>query len=428
MQQGEQDRQGWQIPFFTVWGGQAFSLLGSYLVQFALVWHLTIETGSAVVLTYGMLASVLPRVLLGPFAGALVDRLNRRWVMVVSDAAIALVTAILVYLFWSGQIAVWHIYLAAFIRALGGVFQFPAMAASTSLMVPEKHLSRINGVNQALDGVLSILTPPLGALLVSTMPIQNALMIDLVTAAIAIVTLLLIAIPQPDRTATDSLTPLQVVRDVGVGMAYVRRYRGLVILMGVAALINLIIIPAFSLAPLLVTSVYGGGAYHISLLDSAAGIGMLGGGVLLGIWGGFRNRMVTSLVGLIGMGMGILLVGFAPIPLFGLAVAGFLLVGIMSPICNGPIFALMQAHIPPEMQGRVVSLLGAVGSGASPLGLLIAGPLAERVGIPVFYVAGGVVMVALGLGLFFVPALVRLDETMRREREPQQTSGAVTVS
>jgi DHA3 family macrolide efflux protein-like MFS transporter len=185
----------WAGRFFTIWIGQAFSLFGSSIVQFALVWWLTQKTGSATVLATATLVALLPQILLGPFAGTLVDRWNRRIIMIVADASIALVTAALVYLFATDQIQVWHIYAAAMIRSLGAAFHQPAMASSTSLMVPNKHLARVAGANQTLQGLINIIAPPLGALLLELYSTQAVLMIDIVTAAIAILPLLFIPIP-----------------------------------------------------------------------------------------------------------------------------------------------------------------------------------------------------------------------------------------
>jgi DHA3 family macrolide efflux protein-like MFS transporter len=134
---------GWKKPFFIIWSGQVFSLLGSGLVQFALVWWLTQTTHSATVLASATMAAILPEIFLGSFAGALVDRWNRRLVMIAAGSAIALVTVLLALLFWSALIQPWHVFVILFLRSLGGVFHYNAMQASTSLMVPEQHLARI---------------------------------------------------------------------------------------------------------------------------------------------------------------------------------------------------------------------------------------------------------------------------------------------
>ncbi len=140
--------RGWKLPFFTIWTGQAFSLLGSSIVQFALVWYLTQKTGSATVLATATLVGILPQIFIGPLVGVLIDRWNRRHMMIFADGMSALAVVVLAVLFWLGQAQVWHIYTLMFIRSVAGGFQWPAMQASTTLMVPKEHLSRIQGLNQ----------------------------------------------------------------------------------------------------------------------------------------------------------------------------------------------------------------------------------------------------------------------------------------
>ena len=214
-----QVESNWKRTFFLIWTGQAFSLLGSSLVQFALVWWLTQKTGSATVLAAATFVALLPSVFLGPFVGALVDRWNRRIVMIAADGMVALATAALVILFWLDIAQVWHVYVVLFVRSLTGTFHFPAMQASTSLMVPDKHLSRISGLNQALRGILNIAAPPLGALLIGLIPMAAVMAIDIVTAAIAILPLLFVSIPQPQQAnPSEAVTPTTVLRDVAAGV------------------------------------------------------------------------------------------------------------------------------------------------------------------------------------------------------------------
>jgi DHA3 family macrolide efflux protein-like MFS transporter len=222
----------WAAKFFTIWTGQAFSLLGSALVQFALVWWLTRTTGSATVLATATLVALLPQVLLGPLAGALVDRWNRRLVMIVADTSIALATIGLALLFWSGDIQVWHVYVLMFIRSLAGAFHWPAMQASTSLMVPREHLSRIQGLNQMLQGGMNILAAPLGALLLEVLPMQGVLAIDVVTALLAVLPLLFIAVPQPQRSAEAQphASKPSVWQDLKAGFRYVWSWPGMVMI------------------------------------------------------------------------------------------------------------------------------------------------------------------------------------------------------
>ena len=176
----------WKTPFFALWTGQAVSLLGSSLVQFALVWWLTQSSGSATVLAGATLAAMLPQILLGPVAGVLVDRGSRRRIMLVSDSLVALTTLALAALFAFGRAQIWHVYLAMFLRSLGGAFHFAAMQTSTSLMVPREQLARVSGLNQMLNGGMNIVAPPVGALLLGLLPLQGILAIDLTTAVAGI--------------------------------------------------------------------------------------------------------------------------------------------------------------------------------------------------------------------------------------------------
>jgi len=185
--------------FWVVFAGQAFSLFGSRLVQFTLVWWLTQESGSASVLALASIMALLPQVIVGPFAGSLVDRWSRRLVLIVSDGMIALAIVFLALLYSWGIVEIWHVYALMLFRALLGAFQWPAFQASTSMMVPKEQLSRVAGFNQSLQGLVAILAPPLGALLFEILPIQYILAIDVATALFAISPLLVIAVPQPPR-------------------------------------------------------------------------------------------------------------------------------------------------------------------------------------------------------------------------------------
>ncbi len=407
-----QEQPGWKRPFFLIWSGQAVSLLGSSLVQFALVWWLTQETGSATALAGATLAALLPGIVIGPFAGALVDRWSRRWVMVVADGAIALTTAWAAALAWSGALQPWHVYAVMFIRGAGGAFHWPAMQASTSLMVPPRHLARVAGMNQTLYGVMNIMAPPLGALLLSLFSLYHVLLIDIGTALTAILPLLFIAVPQPPAAASAGAGAARrsVLGDLAAGLRYAAAWPGLLLLMGLATLINFVVTPAFSLMPLLVVNHFQGGPWHLGGLDSALGVGVVLGGVLLSAWGGFKRRIVTSLVGLVGLGVGILLIGVTPAALFTLGLAAMFLAGFTQPMINGPVMAIMQAKVAPEMQGRIFTLLFAASTAMTPLSLAVAGPVADAVGINSWYIVGGLSCLAIAAGGALLPPVLHIEE------------------
>lgn len=413
--------QNWAVRFFTIWTGQAFSLFGSALVQFALVWWLTRETGSATVLATATLVALLPQIILGPFVGALVDRWNRRVIMIVADTSIALATLILFYLFVSDQIQIWHIYAILAIRSLGGAFHNPAMTASTSLMVPDKHLARVAGANQTLQGLLSIFAPPFGALLIELFSTQNVLLIDVGTAILAVLPLFFIPIPQPARhalQASGAIAKTSYLHDLREGFSYVVKWKGLLGILILAMLLNFMIVPASSLLPLVVTKVFNGGAAELGWVESVFGVGVIVGGVLLSIWGGFKRRIVTSLIGIIGIGLGVILTGLIPANMFYLLLAAQFLLGFMQVFVNGPLMAIMQSTVIPDMQGRVFSLLGAGAAAMMPLSLLIAGPVADALGVRFWYILGGTVCVLMTVASFFIPAIMNIEDNHQASTVP----------
>jgi DHA3 family macrolide efflux protein-like MFS transporter len=404
----------WLRNYLPMWIGQAVSLLGSSLVQFALVWYLTDKTGSATVLAMATLVALLPQVFLGPFSGAVVDRLNRKTVMIVSDSLVALTTLGLMASFMLGSIQVWHIYLAMFLRSLFGTFQMPAMSASTTLMVPPEQYSRLSGVNQALYGVLNIISPPLGAALLAAFEINAVLMVDIVTATLAIGLLaFLVKVPQPKRAdANQAITPKQVIADVRYGLKYAFTWKGLFALLIMAALANMVASPAFTLLPLHVKTHFGRGVEDVAIMESAFGIGVVIGGVLLGVWGGFKRKMATVLMGLLGMGAFFLAIGVIPAGGFMVAVFMMGLSGLMNAMANGPLGALMQAKVPPEMQGRVFTVMNSLATGAMPLGMLMAGPLANALGTSAWFVIAGVTTLITGVIAYVMKEVYTLDDQL----------------
>lgn len=403
------DGRPWKARFFTIWGGQALSILGSQLVQFALIWHLTVRTGSATVLATAALVGMLPNVILGPFVGTLVDRSNRRWIMLIADSIVALATIALAVSFALTAVEVWHIYAVMFIRALAGTFHSNAMSASTSLIAPVEHLTRIQGLNQMLNGGLNIVAAPLGALLLGLLPMQGILAIDVITALIAILPLLFIQIPQPERGKSTGAAQATVWQDFRAGLRYVVGWPGLLIVGLMTVGLNFTIIPAFSLLPLLVKDFFFGGALQLSWVEAAMGSGMFLGGALLSVWGGFGRKILTSMLGLMGMGTGALIIALAPSSALFLAVGGALLVGAMSPITMGPFFAIIQSTVEPNMQARIFSLLSSIGTGIVPLGLLIAGPIADRVGIQAWFLLGGILCIVMALAGLLIPAVINIE-------------------
>lgn len=431
----QNDQEKWQVRFFTIWFGQAFSMLGSQLVGFAFVWFLTQKTGSATILTLGTLVSMLPNIIIGPIAGTLVDRWNRKFVMIVFDSITALFTLGLAILFFLDIAQIWHIFLIMFVRSTCGQFQWAAMTASTSLMVPKKHLSRVAGANQTLNGLMNIIAPALGAFLIQAMPTQGILLIDVSTAALAVIPLLFFSIPQPARNgaakageqAGEQAVKTSVWQDFREGWHYIIHWPSLMAIIFLAMLVNFLINPAFSLMPLVVTEHFQKGAYELGLLDSVFGVGFILGGLVLSAWGGFKNRLLTSLVGLTVSGMAVLAIGLAASNMYWLALGAVAVFGFLNPMINGPIFAMMQAKVEPEIQGRVFSFLTAGATLASPLGLAIAGPVADATNNQLWFIIGGILTIVAGLASLFVPSIRKLGEEEGKTPEAETATPEAAV-
>jgi DHA3 family macrolide efflux protein-like MFS transporter len=396
--------------FAIIWTGQAFSLLGSILVQFALVWWLARATGSATILTLATLFALLPQIVLGPFAGALVDRWNRRLVLIFSDGFTALATIVLAVLFWRGVAGVGAIFLLLMLRSAGAAFQWPAMQASTTLMIPREQLARIGGLNQLLAGAAAVFIPPLGALAMEALPMQAILAIDVATALPAIVPLLFLSIPQPEPRQPGGMRA-SLRADLAAGFRFILGWRALTILIGIGLVIYMLGRAAGSLMPLLLLQGFGGGVRELGWWQAAAGIGTILGGVLLGLWGGTRRRITTQMAALALDGFVIIGLGLLTLDRFAWTIPALFAVGLLESIVLGLGGAIAQAIIPPNMQGRVFGLNASLTQVLAPLGLLAAGPFADAFGIRSWWILSGIIIAGMGIAALAIPSVMHIEDT-----------------
>ena len=386
----------WRARFWTIWLGQAFSLIGSALTQFVLVWWITQTTNSATALATAGIAGLLPQALLSPLGGTLADRYSRRIIMIVTDTITALCMVVLVILFSSKSIQLWHIYTLMFVRSSMQAFQSPAASASTAMLVPKDWLPRVAGMNQSLQGIMTIAAAPLGALALAWMPLERALLIDVATALLGVVPLLFYAVPQIRNANPNS----SMWTDFREGLRFVRGNPGLVKLYGMLALVILTIFPTFSLLPLLVKTHFQGGINQVALLEGLSGIGMIVGGVLISVWPP-RNKILVLLISFAVSCGTVALTALAPGNLLWLAVVWWVLSGVTFSTGNAPMMAIMQTVVPNQMQGRTTSLMNTIMGFAGPIGLAITGPLGESCGVRSVFIWGGAVSAVICLlGLF----------------------------
>ncbi len=408
----ENSNRKWAVRFFTLWTGQALSLLGSQLVQFAIIWHLTKTTNSATTLATASMMGLLPQVLLSPFIGTWVDRGNRRLILMFADGTVAFATLILAILFALGLVQIWHIYIVLFVRAVAGGFHQSAFGASVVLLVPKEQLARVQGFNQALYGGMSIISAPLGAYLLAILPMQGILGIDVSTALLAIGIVFFTQIPQPEREGSAASTFWQ---DFAAGFRYIIAWRGLVILLGLVMVINFFYSATEPLTPLLITNHFDGDANKLGLWLSLFAAGNLTGGVILGVWGGFKRKVVTAQFGLILTGLSTAVVGLVHSDMFWVGLIANTAVGLFLPIINGSFGATLQAVIVPEMQGRVFAFIMSAAMLVSPIALIIAGPFADRFGIQPWFLIAGCSCALMGVIGFFIPDVMGIENRSKEQ-------------
>ncbi len=396
--------------FFVLWASQAASLFGSAVVNFALAWYLTRETGSATVLATALIVAIIPQIVLGPFVGPFIDRWSRKKIMIFADLYVMLLTVVLVVLFAVDAAQIWHIYLIMMGRAIGETFQFPALGASIPMIVPEEKLVRANGLFQMLQSAIKIVAPITGAFLMETLPMQGVLAVDILTAVIAVGCLLPLVIPRPERTtlAVES----NHFGDMVQGFRYIWARRGLVVLIGLMASLMLFTAAPASLMPVLVSKCLEGDVVKLGWLGSASGIGGIAGGLALGVWGGFKKRMRTAFLGFLIMIPCSVGVGFtSPAIFYTTTVPAMLFMGVGTALVSAPLTAIMNSVIAKDMQGRVFSLYASVITAVIPIGLVIGGPVADWLGIrSLYWIAAGAWLVILPLAMLS-RSLMNLENT-----------------
>ena len=393
--------------FLVIWFGQLISTLGSGLTGFALGVWIYQETGSATLFALNMLAVALPNLLVSPLAGALVDRWDRRWVMILSDTGAGLSTLAVLLLLLTNHLEIWHIYVISAISAAFSTFQWPAYSAATSTLVPKEQLGRAGGMVQIGEAISQIIAPAVAGALYVTTGLNGVVLIDFLTFGFAVGSLLLVRIPQPKVSAEGALSKGSLWKEATYGWKYITARPGLLGLLLVFAATNF-----FSglmqplLAPLVLDMT---SADMLGYLGSVIGVGMLLGTLLMSAWGGPKRRVHGVLGFLMLGGVFTAMLGLKPsIPL--MTVSGFLMM-ITFPIVNGSSQAIWQSKVALDVQGRVFSIRRMIAWSTTPLAFVLAGPLADRIFKPLLLdggaLAGSVGQVigvgpGRGVGLMFI--------------------------
>ena len=394
---------GWKKSFFTIFTGQALSLIGSSAVQFSLIWWLSSETKSAIMLALAGLLAFLPQLVLGPFAGVWVDRLKRKTVIICADLFTGLVAAGFAAAFFFRTPPYWSACVVLGVRAVGGVFHTPAIQATVPMLVPREELVRANGWSQFLQSGAFMLGPVLGAVMYASLSLPVILLTDLLGALIAVLTVARVKIPELTHERPEKP---HFFREIKEGVVIFLGDRKLTIVTAAMTLSMIFFMPLGTLHPLMVSNYFKATAWHASIANVMYAAGMMGGAVVAGSLGRFKNRLLQVQAGIFLLGILSVLCGILPQTMFGfwLFVLLCLLLGATGNLYNIPFMAYLQESIPREAQGRAFSLMGSLMSFTLPLGLVAAGPISDTYGVTVWFLIAGVavmVITALGTGLAF---------------------------
>ncbi len=400
------------LGFSIIWFGQLVSLTGSGMTVFSLTLWAWQATGSATALALMSFFFMGPTVLMSPIAGALVDRWSRKFVMILTDTISGLATLAVLLLYLSGHLQVWHLYLGAAVVGAFQAFQWPAYSATISVMVDKKHYGRANGMMSLAESASSIAAPLLAGMLIGPIGIAGVMTLDLITFLFAIGTLALVHIPQPPKVTLEPTGDSSLLGESLYGFTYILRRPSLLGLQLTLMATNLLGSFAFGVLSPMILARTDNNAQILGTVLSISGVGGVMGGIAMSLWGGPARRVHGLLGGLaLESLLGTLVLGVArSLPLW---VAGAFFTSFFIPIINGSNQAIWQSKVPPDVQGRVFAVRRLIAQITSPLGLLIAGPLADFVFEPAMRSPGTLAQIfgswvgigpGAGMGLMFVLA------------------------
>ena len=397
----------WKQNFFTIWTGQAFSQFSSSVLQFAIVWYLTDQTGSAMVLTIAMMMGFLPQGVLGPFIGVFIDRYSRKRIMIISDLLISAASFAMVAAGWMGALTTELILVVLLLRSVGAAFHTPCLQAVTPQIVPPDQLTRCSGYSQALESVSQILSPAVAAVLYSSWSLSGIVFLDVIGALIAVFTLGIAVIPELRRDENSG--SVRVLREAMEGFRILQTNKGMLGLVLIGSLYTLALMPTSALFPLMSMSYFNGTSINASIVEVVFSVGLLFGSLVLSRWGGTKNRVYTIVGSFLLMSLSLLISGMLPPGGFWLFAACSWLMGVSGPFYWGMYTPLLQSNFEDRYLGRVLSLSSSIRLLSGPLGLVVSGAFAERYGVEKwFLIAGALVLVAAFLCVG-VPAVRECD-------------------
>lgn len=403
----------WKRNIILFLSSQTISLFGSALVQYAIMWHITLSTESGVMMTLYIVCGFIPTFILSPFAGVWADRFNRKLLIMLADGLIAAATLILAVLFLMGHDSIWLLFAMAVVRALGTGVQTPAVGAILPQIVPTDKLTRVNGINGTLQAIMTFVAPMASAALMTMASLEIIFFIDVITATIAILTLLLFfKIPVHEKAAEKQTT--SYFSDFMQGISYIKQHDFLKSFFLFFAVFFILMAPAAFLTPLQVTRSFGDDVWRLTAIEIAFSVGMMAGGGFIASWGGFRNKIHTMTLASLLMGACTLALGLVPV--FWIYLVFMAVFGVAMPLFNTPTMVLVQERVEESYLGRIFGVFGMISTSMMPLGMLIFGPIADVIRIEWLLIGTGLLILILAVFLGRNKILLEAGKPIANER------------
>ena len=386
----------WKKDIVLFIASQTISLLGSSLVQYAIMWHITLNTKSGVMMTVFIICGFLPTFFLSPFAGVWADRYNRKTIIILADLFIAVTTLFMAILFKLGYQSMGLLFVMSAFRAIGSGIQNPAVGAFIPQIVPEDKLTKVNGANGSIQAVITLVSPMIGGVLLTMSTLEAIFLIDVFTAAAAVLTLLLF-LKVPAHAKAQEVQESSYFKDLHEGIVYIWNHSYVKKYFIFCAVFFFMLAPIAFLTPLQVTRSFGSDVWRLTAIEVAFSIGMILGGIVISSWGGFGNRIYTMALASFITGICTLALGVIPIFWIYLSIMG--IVGTTIPLFNTPSTVLLQEKVEADFLGRIFGVLNMIASSMMPLGMLVFGPVADVVKIEWLLVGTGFVLFIQGFFL-----------------------------
>ncbi|GBR77191.1 MFS transporter macrolide efflux protein [Candidatus Termititenax persephonae] len=389
--------KNWKKNAALFLSGQALSIFGSLVVQHAIGWHIVLKSQSGSLMTLYVLAAFLPMFLISPFGGIWADRFNRKHLINLADGSIALTSLVVAVLLIFGFDHYGILLFCSGVRALGQGIQMPAVGAFIPQIVPAQQLTRVNGLQSAIQSFSTLTAPLLAGALLSIAPLEILFFLDVSTAALSI-GILCFGVKTPRQSQVK--TPVQhsafgYFSDLKAGWQYIGKHAFVFELIVLSAIFTFCLAPASFLTPLQTARNFGSEVWRLSVIEITFSAGMLLGGIFISVWGGFKRKTATMALSCAVFGG--LTIGLGLAGNFPLYVAFMTVLGLVVPLYNTPVMVLLQTNVEAAYMGRVMSVFLMLGSALMPMSMLIFGPLADTIKIDFLLIGTGLVMALLAI-------------------------------